>query len=670
VNLLGVVLGGRYEILEKLGAGGMAVVYRAVDTLLQRPVTVKVLRSELAGDEAVVKRFRREAQSAASLSHPNVVGVYDVGRQDDVHYIVMEYVEGKSLKDIIAERGPLPAEEALRIARQICEALRHAHGHHIIHRDVKPHNVLITAEGRAKVTDFGIAGAATTSTVTYPGVLLGTVYYFSPEQAQGKYGDERSDLYALGVVLYEMLTGRVPFEGESPVSVALKQIREEPRPPRELNPRVPPAAERVVLRAMAKAPELRYQSAAEMLKDLDSLQRQLAEWRSGRVALRGQPDLAERTQVVGEAAAGPTAGPSPLEGRPRTGTQPGLRDDETVGERLRTDEPPLRPRRPRIRLSRPAAWGISLAVFFGLVGVGLFLLVQWFEVPEVTVPNVVGLGVIEAETKLREHRLNARIVAWDYNAEVPNGQVFDQDPDAGSTVKAERTVSLWVSKGPELIAEVPNVIGLTWREAKISLETAGLVVDEADFTYANSETVAKDRVLSQDPAPGTRNLPRGTKAYLVVSLGSQAGTVIVPNFVGQKLDEALALLPGLGLTEGAVTRVTSQQPDRTILEQSPVPGSAVPVGSAVSFTVAGTGGSDSGGGGAEHVSTISFTVPPGPPVQNVRIVVTDNQGQRTVYDHGHVPGSEGRVSVTWTGDLLRVQIYIDGVLKEDYPITG
>ncbi|MCL6581740.1 MAG: Stk1 family PASTA domain-containing Ser/Thr kinase, partial [Firmicutes bacterium] len=338
MNLLGVVLGGRYEILEKLGAGGMAVVYRAVDTLLQRPVTVKVLRSELAGDEAVVKRFRREAQSAASLSHPNVVGVYDVGRQDDVHYIVMEYVEGKSLKDIIAERGPLPAEEALRIARQICEALRHAHGHHIIHRDVKPHNVLITPEGRAKVTDFGIAGAATTSTVTYPGVLLGTVYYFSPEQAQGKYGDERSDLYALGVVLYEMLTGRVPFEGESPVSVALKQIREEPRPLRELNPRVPPAAERVVLRAMAKAPELRYQSAAEMLKDLDALQRQLAEWRSGRAVPRGQPGLADRTQVVGEAPTGRAAGPTPPEGRPRTGTQPGLRDYEPVGEELRADE--------------------------------------------------------------------------------------------------------------------------------------------------------------------------------------------------------------------------------------------------------------------------------------------------------------------------------------------
>ncbi len=723
MNLTGTILGGRYEIAEKLGAGGMAVVYRAQDTLLQRPVTVKVLRSEFAADENVVKRFRREAQAAAALSHPNIVGVYDVGRQDDVHYIVMEYVQGKSLKEEIAERGPLPPEESVRIARQICEALRHAHAHHIIHRDVKPHNVLITPEGRVKVADFGIAGAATGSTVTYPGALLGTVYYFSPEQAQGRYGDQRSDLYALGVVLYEMLTGQVPFEGESPISVALKHIREAVPSPREINPRVPPSAERVVLKAMAKEQERRYQTAAEMLRDLEALQRQLAEWRSSRGLPTQVGEGRDRTQVVGAAqprsrpaestlpgvkpkasqaevrTARPSAkgegGGAPAGLRPAT---PGAGEDD---DRVEAGEGPAGPeaggggaeegrpgdyvggdeffdlegaavstRAARRRWSRAAVWAASLVVFFGLIAAGLFLVVQWFEVPEVSVPNVVGLNLIDAQSRLAQYRLNARVVAYDYSATVPNGYIIDQDPDAGVPVKAGRPISLWVSKGPELIGTVPDVVGQTWREAKINLETAGLTVLEADFTYANSETIGKDRVISQQPPAGAQNVPRGTRAHLVVSLGPQAGTVVVPNFVGQSLEQARALLPGLNLTEGSITTQASNQPDGTILNQNPGAGSEVAAGTAVSFTVAGSGGSDSGGGTDEqHTYRVEFTVPAGKETQNVRIVVTDVQGQRTVYDHDHVVGYEGKVDVEYTGDILRVQIFYDGVLSADYAVT-
>ncbi len=735
MNLAGVVLGGRYEIAEKLGAGGMAVVYRAQDTLLQRPVTVKVLRGEFAADDTVVRRFRREAQAAASLSHPNIVGVYDVGRQDDIHYIVMEYVQGKTLKEEIGERGPLAPEDAVRVARQVCEALRHAHLHHIIHRDVKPHNVLITPEGRVKVTDFGIAGAATGGTVTYPGALLGTVYYFSPEQAQGRYGDERSDLYALGVVLYEMLTGRVPFEGESPVSVALKHIREVPPPPRELNPRVPPSAERVVIRAMAKDSERRYQTAAEMLRDLESLQRHLAEWRSARatpVAPRSIPGSAsaagdrDHTQVieaatpVGETGQSTLPGAKPGRGRAArrtiqaqaggtreagfaeagTAAAPGgdgasregsdgsgrgadgvtggghpedggVRPAYGPGEDyfdLETGAPPGPVRR---RWSRSALWIGSFVAFFVLVAVGLFFVVRWFEVPEVWVPNVVGLNVIDAQSRLEQYRLSGRIVSYDYNAEIPSGQVVDQDPDSGVTVKANRTISLWVSKGPEPIGEIPDVVGLTWREAKISLEQAGLSVSEADFTYASNETLAKDRVISQQPKAGTRNLPRGTRAYLVVSLGPQAGTVVVPNFVGGTLESARALLPGLGLTEGAITVVESTRPDGTILEQNPVAETPVASGTAVSFTVAGTGGSDTGGGtGEQRTYRLSFTVPSGgAATQRVRVVVTDSQGERAVYDHDHLAGYEGKIDVTWTGDTLHVQIYYDGNLSEDYTVT-
>jgi len=325
----------------------------------------------------------------------------------------------------------------------------------------------------------------------------------------------------------------------------------------------------------------------------------------------------------------------------------------------------------RRRWSRTTLWIASFVAFFVLVAVGLFFVVQWFEVPEVSVPNVVGLPFIEAQSRLEQCLLAGEVVAYDYNAQVPSGQVVDQDPDSGVTVKANRTVSLWVSKGPELIGEVPNVVGLTWREAKINLEQAGLSVSEANFTYASNETLAKDRVISQQPKAGTRNLPRGTKAYLVVSLGPRAGTVVVPNFVGGTLENARALLPGLKLTEGTITPVQSTQPDGTILEQNPVAETPVASGTAVSFTVAGSGGSDTGGGtGEQHTHRVSITVPSGGgATQNVRIVVTDAQGERTVYDRDHAAGYPGKIDVTWTGDTLHVQVYYGGNLSEDYTVT-
>jgi serine/threonine-protein kinase len=682
VNLTGTTLGGRYEIGERLGAGGMAVVYRAMDLLLQRPVTVKVLRGEFASDESVVRRFRREAQAAASLSHPNIVGVYDVGREDDIHYIVMEYVRGRTLKEEINERGPLPAGEAVRIARQIAEALRHAHAHGIIHRDVKPHNVLLTAEGRVKVTDFGIAGAASGTTMTYAGALLGTVYYFSPEQAQGRYGDERSDLYALGVVLYEMLTGRVPFDGESPVSVALKHIRETVTPPREVNPRVPPAVQRLVMKAMAKEVDRRYQTAEEMIRDLEVLQGQLSGWSSG-----GRPEPRDRTQVVGRTApAGPAddatrpgdrpgaraavAGAGGLKGPPDDGGDGGDRAAGPSGRGF--DEAPTRPVRKGWRPSRSTVWIAAFGVFFLMVGLGLFWVVQWFEVPEVTVPNVVGLELDQAYAKLEEYRLSARVVSYDYNSEVPAGEVISQDPASGATVKVNRTILLWVSKGPELV-DVPDVVGLTRREAVISLEAAGLEVRESDFQYVFSDTVQKDRVVSQEPAGGTRRVPRGTAVRLVISKGPEAGTVVVPNFVGEHINVARVLLAGMGLTEGTVTTVESSQPEGTVIAQDPAPGAEVVSGTPVSFTVSGqAGGSEPGDEtGTVHQTLIHFKVPDFPATQTVRIVITDAAGERTVYgEREHAAGYEGRILVNWTGDELLVRIYYNGDLSEEYTVRA
>lgn len=266
--VIGQLLGNRYRILELIGEGGMALVYKAECVLLQRTVAVKILRPQYSSDKEFVTRFRREAQAAASLSHPNVVNIYDVGQDGGVHYIVMELIEGDNLKSLIRKEAPLPVNRALHIALQICEALRHAHDHNIIHRDIKPHNILLTADGRVKVTDFGIARAISAGGFTQTGVVMGSVQYFSPEQAKGQPVGPQSDLYALGCVLYEMLTGEVPFTGESPIAIALKHIQEKPVSVKKLRPGLPPGAVRVIEKALAKDPEERYPSAWSMIIDL------------------------------------------------------------------------------------------------------------------------------------------------------------------------------------------------------------------------------------------------------------------------------------------------------------------------------------------------------------------------------------------------------------------
>jgi serine/threonine-protein kinase len=270
--MIGRMLGNRYEILEKIGEGGMAKVYKAKCHLLNRIVAIKILRSEFVADEEFVRRFKRESQAAASLSHPNIVSIYDVGQEGDIYYIVMEYVNGKTLKQLIREaNGPLPIPKALDITRQVCGALEHAHKNHIVHRDIKPQNILVTDDNIVKVTDFGIARAANGSTITYGGGdVLGTAYYFSPEQAKGAMIDEKTDIYSLGIVMYEMLTGKVPFEGESPISVALKHIQEDIVPPSKLNPKVPYNLDKIVLKATEKDINYRYKSASDLLNDIET----------------------------------------------------------------------------------------------------------------------------------------------------------------------------------------------------------------------------------------------------------------------------------------------------------------------------------------------------------------------------------------------------------------
>ena len=534
----GTILGGRYRIIEKIGEGGMAQVYRAQCTLLDRTVAVKVLRPQYASDEEFVARFLREAQAAARLSHPNVVNVYDVGKEGDTHYIVMEYVPGQTLKQVILEHAPLAVGQAVNIAEQILLALQHAHGRGIIHRDVKPHNILITSEGRVKVTDFGIARAASASGLTETGIVLGSVHYFSPEQAKGQTVGIQSDLYSLGIILYEMLTGRLPFEGDSPIAIALKQIQQEPCSPHKYNSSLPGWLEGVILKAMHKDPQERYPAAEEMLLDLR----------------RWQAVGADATTVLGAASA-------------------------------------YRPQKKKqTKPKKKWVWWLvgTFAVLTTLVALAFFIPDLLPQVPEVLVPDLAGRSLQEAERILEESSLRVAIRGEVFSSDVPANHVVSQEPAANRKTKVNRTIWLTLSRGPEYLT-VPELVGQSLENAQRFLQQSGLKIGDVQEQY--SSTAAVGVVLSQNPPSRTR-LARGASVDLIVSRGEepQPQTVTVPAFVGKQQREVTAELSKLGLSIGSVRERPGQVPPGQVIEQSPLPGATVPVGSSVNLVVSsGTG---------------------------------------------------------------------------------
>ena len=624
--MIGTKLGKRYELLERVGGGGMALVFKGRDTLLDRTVAVKMLRSQYTADEDVVKRFRREAQAAASLSHASIVNIYDVGQEDDMYYIVMEFIAGRTLKQKIQQEGKIEMEKAVDIAIQICEALEHAHAHKVIHRDIKPHNIMLTTGGRVKVADFGIARASTSATLTHSGTIMGSVHYFSPEQARGGFSGERSDLYSLGVVLYEMLTGKVPFEGDSAVTIALKHVQEPVVPPRKLNPEIPETLEKIVLKALEKEQALRYQSAAEMMHDLRALQdkpRKPAPSEATDVSVKAQGSQA--AQAV-EAA--------------------------STGREARQTS-----RSPR-RKGRGPAWVIiALLVLVVVVAYGWSLVNDWLNVATVQVPNVVGKNLTEAQRVLREAKLAPSVVAERYDEKVQVSLIISQTPEGGQMVKAGRTVNLIVSMGQEFI-EVPDITNQTVRAASILLSGAGL--DIGAVMSRNHPTVPQDGVITQNPRAGTR-VPKGTRVDVEVSMGPEAISVVVPNFVGESVDTVLQKLGGLKLVPGAMAQRESDKPAGTVLEHDPAAGAEVAENSTINFVVS------KGKGLSTRQAPIFFTVPgSGPSQVAVRITLTDAYGTRTIYERQHSPGTEVRLQVEWAGPEARVRYFLNqSPYKED-----
>ena len=420
------LLSGRYELLEKIGDGGMAVVYKGKDRLLNRYIAVKILRPEFTKDATFVENFKRESQAAAGLSHPNIVGVYDVGREGNINYIVMELIEGSTLNDIIEQEAPMDYRKVIDISKQVASALKVAHKNKIIHRDVKPHNIMITNDGIVKLADFGIARAVNDATLSTGSKIVGSVHYFSPEQARGNYVDERSDIYSLGIVMYEMLTGQVPFDGENPVTVALKHINEEITPPSELVDGIPPALERCVMKATSKYQTNRYSSAEEMIEELDN--------------------ISFVTDVAGTSV---FASSDVIEkNRKRMEAEQAERDAEEGGKKKKK-------KKKKGRVALIVVIVLLLAAFCG-----------WFAAFKMGVfsstkpaPDLRGLSLEDAQAKAAEEGFTIKQGKDIYSNDYPEGKVCTQDPEAGADTPKEGTITLHLSKGSKE-GVVPNVVGM------------------------------------------------------------------------------------------------------------------------------------------------------------------------------------------------------------------
>ncbi|MEO3947531.1 Stk1 family PASTA domain-containing Ser/Thr kinase [Gorillibacterium sp. CAU 1737] len=550
--MIGQTLAGRYEILDRVGGGGMALVYKARDILLNRIVAVKVLRPQFVHDEEFIQRFRREAQSAAALSHPNIVSIYDVGQREDIHYIVMEYVEGYTLNDLIKERAPLQVEEAVNISSQICDALDHAHGNQIIHRDIKPHNILIGRNGRVKVTDFGIARAGSSSSITQTGSVVGSVHYFSPEHAKGTAAGAKSDLYSLGIVLYQMLTGRLPFSGESPVSVALKHLQENVEEPRKVNPLIPQSVENIILKAMRKNPEDRYRSAKEMLSDLETCLRPERRNEPKRIFQEIDEEDEERTRVV-----------------------PAIRPDAHYGaarkekEEFRSSSPKTPPPKKKAWV-KPTVWG----AIFVIVVVALLITanqVKKMAAPEdILIPDVTGKVYEEAVQILEASQLKANRNDVS-DPKVEKDHVISQTPNGGPDsmkVKPNFVVQLNVSTGPDSV-QIEDYTGRKLEDVVAALVALGMdkerITEEPEFSDKEEGTILEQSIKGGDPFN-----PLKDSITFKTSQGREVATM--PNLVGKKLAVAREMLAARGLKvldSNVVKRANFNQPEGTVFEQHP-----------------------------------------------------------------------------------------------------
>lgn len=712
----------RYEIIMKIGSGGMADVYKAKDHVLNRLVAIKVLKQEYSTDATFVKKFRVEAQSAAGLSHPNIVNVYDVGEDDGVYFIVMELVQGITLKNYIDMKGKLDIREALNISVQIASGLSAAHENRIIHRDIKPQNIIMSRDGKVKVTDFGIAKVADSTTVTT--TAAGTVHYISPEQARGGYSDERSDIYSLGITMYEMVTGRVPFEGETNVAVALMHIQSEITPPRQLEPSIPVSFEKIILKCTQKKPERRYASARELIADL----RKVLTHPDGEYVIIPGAIPQGRTIVMNDNDIDSLKAASL---RKNLGTKP----EETYVEEPEEEEEekPVQKKRPVKKKDieedddddfdkdeeddddeevNPALSKVMMAL--GIGGFIILVVIIFFIIghaagffggsgslfghknkdtstesistesvsdtssdtstagERVKVPNLSKMTEDAAKAALKELRLGVNVQTGTSD-DVPEGQVYDQSPAAGTKVDVHTQVTINISSGKEKFS-LDDVTGMQYQQAQAQLENDGLVVS-LEFDY--SDSVGSDKVISTSPKAGSQ-VAKGDTITITASKGKETKTTIVPNLLGQNIDDAIQMIKDAGLTyNGKSSDYSDSYSENQVMNQSISAGKTVDEGTTISLTVS----------LGSRVTSYSASIPIESPFGRD---ITDGDGNTDVYDSGQVTvvvykpdGSSetvydqntsegslpGSVSTTSTASGSgTVYVYLNGVQVSSYSV--
>ena len=541
IMMTGKMIANRYEIIEEVGKGGMAVVYKAKCLVLNRYVAIKVLRPEFREDTDFIARFKAEAQSAGSLSHPNIVSIYDVGQEDDLDYIVMEYVEGVTLKQYIDAKVVIPWKEAVDYAAQICSGLEHAHKKGIVHKDIKPHNIIITREGTLKITDFGIAKVMSTSTITTGGAAgMGSVHYFSPEQARGGYIDAKTDIYSLGILMYEMVTGRLPFEGDTAVAVAMQHIEKEPTPPSDLNKDIPQSLENVILRAMSKEQNMRYDTATKMMIDLKKVylgtpvafDRQLADGETMVV-----PKIPEKDHVIPDEIL-------------NQGEKPKKVKKQKSAEDKKKD---------RLGIIAGMATGILLVAVLGV-------LFYFFMTPagnEIELPDFTNMTVEEAKETVKNTDIEIIVEEEQKNDDVEKGKIISQDPKANKNVKDNAKVKVIVSLGGEG-GRMPDLVNRKDSDAQEIIRGLKLI---PNVVSEISEDIPQGYVVRQSPVMGAK-YAEGDTVTIYVSSGKDEKFVPVPNLLGKTEDEAKAALLDVGLTWGSIATIESSRAKGTVAAQS------------------------------------------------------------------------------------------------------
>ena len=645
-----IILNNRYEIIDKVGGGGMAEVFHGYDTFLNRDVGIKILRDQYIQDPGFIARFRQEACSAAKLMHPNIVNVYDVGEENNIYYIVMEYVVGKTLKEYITKDGALPPTLAVHYAIGVAAALIQAHIHDVVHCDIKSQNILVDKNGSAKVTDFGIARAIGPLCQQTQENVIGSVHYLSPEQACGQAVTPQSDLYSLGVVLFEMLTGKLPFQGSTPVAVALQHIQSVTPSMRSIVPETPLFLEKIVTKALAKIPAKRYASAQEFLADLMHAEELLYN-KDTNTKLDGGDFISANTPVPAEGVSDETMVISKAQ------MIDGIANYKQPQEKPDADDLPTKRQKRKI---------IGMIVTSILLLLGIVYGVMEYSNTVVTVPDLKGKTIVEAEEILDKSKLNYTL-SEEYSEDVDAGHVSSQNPAANSKVKTGRKIVLVISKGIEQDVS-PNLVGKNLTVAKQLLKSAKLKLGTVTVRYAAGKPV--DSVLEQSVSAKTK-VAANTKIDLVVNISS--GQTVVPSLSGLTLEEAKKLLDSAVLQLGTVTEKADTAPKNTVLTADPEIGSVVWQSSVVNVTVS-NGEADTKKDKADKnalddgsAKIVEFVVPSGQERNDIKVVVINEKGSFTVYTGLARPGVRLRQQVEIAGPT-KVQFYANGSLVEERKI--